>query len=194
MTALDDPKTMLRHYLQEVREALLWKLDGLNERELRLPRTPTGMNLLGIVKHCLNVEVGYFGPTFGRPWPTPDEVVSERTYEIDPQADWYATQDETAVSLVNLYRRVWAFAEETISSLELDAPGKVPWWREGRQDVTLHRVIVHVTGDLTRHAGHADILREQIDGAVGLRFAGDNVPDLDLAAYTARLTALAERF
>lgn len=185
---------MLRRYLQDVREALLWKLDGLSERELRLPRTPTGTNLLGIVKHCLNVEVGYFGPTFGRTWPTPAEIVSEATYEVDPQADWYATEDETAAGIVALYRRVWTFADETIRSLPLDAPGRVGWWRQGHQDVTLQRIIAHVTADLARHAGHADILREQIDGAVGRRDAGDDVPEIDWAAYAARLTLLAERY
>ncbi|MGC1207171.1 MAG: DinB family protein [Ornithinimicrobium sp.] len=194
MTDLDDPKMMLRHYLQEVREALLWKCDGLSERDLRLPRTPTGTNLLGIVKHCLNVEVGYFGPTFGRPWPTPEEVVSEENYETDPQADWFATRNETAQGLVDLYRRVWAFADQTINSLPLDAPGRVPWWHEGHQDVTLQWIIAHVTGDIAQHAGHADILREQIDGTVGWRSDGDNVPEVDWSAYTAKLTTLAQRY
>lgn len=194
MTELDDPKAMLQHYLQTVRDALLSKCDGLGERDLRLPRTPTGTNLLGIVKHCLNVEIGYFGPTFGRPWPTPDEVVPDAAYETDPQADWFATEEESAAGLIALYRRVWAFADETIDSLPLDAPGTVPWWGEGRREVTLHRVITHVTGDVAQHAGHADILREQVDGAIGWRSTGDNVPDVDWPAYTARLTALASRF
>ena len=194
MKNLDDPKTMLQRYLQEVREALLWKCDGLSEHDLRLPRTLTGTNLLGLVKHCLNVEVGYFGPTFGRLWPTPEEVVSEETYETDPQADWYATEDETAAGLIDLYRRVWAFADETINSLPLDAPGGVPWWPQAHQGVTLQRIITHVTGDLARHAGHADILREQIDGAIGLRSDGNNVPDIDWSAYTAKLTTLARHY
>jgi uncharacterized damage-inducible protein DinB len=192
--SVDDPKAVLRRYLQEAREALLYKLDGLSERDLRLPRTPTGISLLGIVKHCLNVEVGYFGRTFDRVWPTSEELVAEHAYDTDPQADWYATEDETATGLVDLYRRVWIFADETIDSRPLDAPGRVPWWREGHQDVTLHAIIVHVTCDLARHAGHADILREGIDGAVGWRSPGDNLPDVDWAAYTKKLTALAERY
>lgn len=158
-----------------------------------MPRTPTGTNLLGIVKHCLNVEVGYFGATFGRDWPSPDEVVSEVEIEADPQADWYATSDETAVGIVDLYRRVGAFADETIDGLPLDAPGRVPWWSEGRQQVTLQLILVHVTAELARHAGHADILREQIDGAVGMRGSGDNLPDIDWASYIDKLTALADR-
>jgi hypothetical protein len=189
-----DHTTVLRHYLQAARDALLWKLDGLGERDLRLPRTPTGTNLLGIVKHAINVEVGYFGETFGRAWPTPEEIVPESAYATDPQADWYARDDETAAGLTDLYRRVWAFADETITSLPLDTPGRVTWWAEDHQEVTLLQVVVHVTYDLARHAGHADILREELDGAVGLRAGNTNVPDLDRTAYVAMLTALAERF
>jgi uncharacterized damage-inducible protein DinB len=189
-----DPKTVLHRYLQESRDALLLKLEGLGEREVRLPRTPTGTNLLGIIKHCLNVEVGYFGPTFGRAWPSPAEIDSEEAFVADPQADWYATANETAAGIIDLYRRVWAFADETIDALPLDAAGRVPWWPENRRQVTLQRIMVHVTSDLMRHAGHADILREQIDGAVGLRRPGDNIPDVDWPAYVDKLTALADRF
>jgi uncharacterized damage-inducible protein DinB len=172
----------------------LWKLDGLSERDLRMPRTPTGTNLLGIVKHVANVEIGYFGDTFGREWPTPAERISEETFETDPQADWFATTDETAAGIIDLYRRVWAFADTTIDELPLDAPGTVPWWPAGRNEVTLGHVMIHVLADLTRHAGHADILREGIDGAVGLRAANTNIPDEDWPAYVAKLTAIAEAY
>jgi uncharacterized protein DUF664 len=73
-----------------------------------------------------------------------------------PQADWYATEDETKDGLIDLYRRVAVFTDQTIEQLPLDAPGRVPWWRPGAQDVTLQRIIVHVIYDLARHAGHAD--------------------------------------
>jgi uncharacterized damage-inducible protein DinB len=192
---MTEPKDVLRHYLQQARNALVWKLDGLDERAARLPRTTTGTSLLGLVKHCLNVEVGYFGLTFGREFPTPEELVAMETYEQDPQADWYARDDETRDGLVDLYRRVWVFADQTIEHLPLDAPGRVPWWRPDRQEVTLQRVIVHVTYDLARHAGHADILREQHDKAVGLHPENTNVPeDYDWPAYVAKLTDLANRF
>jgi uncharacterized damage-inducible protein DinB len=195
MVDMGDPKTVLHHYLQEARNALIWKLDGLDERDARLPRTPTGNNLLGVVKHCLNVEVGYFGPTFGREFPAPEQLVSMETYEQDPQADWYAGEDETKDGLVDLYRRVWTFADQTIEGLPLDAPGRVPWWRTGRQDVTLQRIIVHVTYDLARHAGQADIMREQHDKAIGWQPENTNLPDgYDWAAYVAKLTDLADRF
>jgi Protein of unknown function (DUF664) len=116
-------------------------------------------------------------------------------YEQDPQADWYARQDETKDGLIDLYRRVGAFADETIEQLPLDAPGRVPWWRPGGQDVTLQRIIVHVIYDLARHAGHADIMREQHDRTIGWQRDNPNVPDdYDWSAYVARLTQLADRF
>lgn len=194
MSDWTEPKTVLRRYLQESRQALLLKLEGLGERDLRLPRTPTGTNLLGIVKHCLNVEIGYFGPAFGREWPSPDEIVSGQALDADPQADWYATADETATGITDLYRRVWTFADETIEALPLDAPGRVPWWSERHRDVTLQQILVHVIAELARHAGQADIVREHIDGAAGRRSPGYNLPDLDWAQYRDRLTALAETF
>jgi len=66
-----DPKTDLHRYLQAGREALLWKLDGLSEYDVRRPLVPTGTNLLGLVKHVASVEAGYFGDTFGRPFGEP---------------------------------------------------------------------------------------------------------------------------
>lgn len=194
MTDLIDPKTVLKRYLQDEREALLWKLDGLDERAARWPRTPTGTSLLGIVKHCLNVEVGYFGPTFGRQWPTPAELVPDSALDTDPQADWYATEDETLDGIVDLYRRVWAFADETIDSRPLGAPGRVPWWPPDRAEVTLQQILVHMATELARHAGQADILRELADESVGLHVEHDNMPQLDWPAYVAKLTRLAERF
>jgi Protein of unknown function (DUF664) len=150
---------------------------------------------LEVLKHCLNVEAGYFGPTFGREFRTPEELVPMEAYEEDPQADWYAREDETKGGLIDLYRRVGAFADQTILQLPLDAPGRVPWWRPGAQDVTLQRIIVHVIYDLARHAGHADIMREQHDGAIGWQRENSNIPnDHDWPAYVAKLTELADRF
>ena len=194
MTDFRDPKTVLQHYLQQARDSLIWKLDGVSERDARRPRTPTGNNLLGVVKHCLNVEAGYFGPTFGREFPTPEELVPMEAYDEDPQADWYATEDETKDELVDLYRRVGSFADQTIEQLPLDAPGQVPWWRPGNQ-VTLQLIMVHVTYDLARHAGHADIMREQNDGAIGWERENSNIPDsFDWPAYVAKLSQLADRY
>lgn len=195
MAEMDDPKTALRRYLQASRDGLIWKLDGLSEREVRLPRTSTGTNLLGIVKHCLNVEAGYFGPTFGREFPTPEDLVPVTGQDGDPQADWYAREDETKDGLIALYRRVWAFADETIEQLPLDARGRVPWWGPDAPEVTLQWIMIHVIYDLSRHAGHADILREQHDQVVGWQEGNSNIPDdYDWPAYVAKLTKLADGF
>lgn len=172
---------------------MVWKLEGLSEHDLRMPRTPTGTNLIGLVKHAANGEIWYFGDAFGREWPTPHERITDED-EADPQGDLYATEEETCEGILDLYRRVWTFADATIEELPLDALGQVPWWRDPAP-VTLERVIVHVIFDLSRHAGHADILREQIDGATGLRAGSSNLPEgMDWQAYVAKLTALADRF
>jgi hypothetical protein len=194
----DEPKATLKLYLQQARDALLWKLDGLSERDLRMPRTPTGTNLAGIVKHCANVEVGYFGSTFGRAWPDPTDpcYVALEDYDDDPQADMYLGADVSVTALVGFYRRVWTFADANIDELPLDTVGSPPWWSPG-SEVTLHHMLVRVVDDLARHAGQADILRESIDGAAGLNPTHLNLPDktrIDWPAYVARLTQIAHSF
>ncbi len=193
---LEGIKADLHHYLQVGREALLWKLEGLSEYDIRRPITPTGTNLLGIVRHVANVEIGYFGPTFGREWPDPDHplVVDDAAYDDDPQADWWVPADISAAQVADFYRRVWGFSDATITDLSLDAIGAVPWWPEDRREVSLARIVTHVISDTTRHAGHADILREGIDGAAGLKVASTNMPDVDWSAYVERLTRVAEEF
>lgn len=187
-------KQILKTYLQESREALLWKLEGLTEKQARWPLVPSGNNLLGIVKHCANVEIGYFGKCLGREWPTPEEIVPDAVFDEDPQADWYATADESIASITDLYRRAWAFTDEAIDTLPLSTVGRVPWWRSG--EVTLFRLVVHMTDETARHAGHADILRELTDHGVGLRAGNANVPEWrtgELAVYIDKLKNLAER-
>lgn len=186
-----DPKDALKTYLQGARDVLVWKLDGLSERDMRLPRTPTGTNLLSLVKHALNTEVLYFGVPFGREWPTPAELVAPD--DPDPRAGWYATESETSAGIIDLYRRVQAFADETIDELPLDTVGRVAHW--GDAEVTLHELMVHKISDLQRHAGHADILREHIDGSVGLLPGHSNVPGTtDWSAHCQRLTRIAGQF
>jgi uncharacterized damage-inducible protein DinB len=168
---MTDAKANLKHYLQSAREAVLWKLDGLGEYDLRRPLTPTGTNLLGLVKHLACVDADYLGIVFDRPFP-------EQHPWFDPDAetniDMWATPEETTESITSLYRRVWDHGNATIDALDLDATGAVPWW-EG-ETVTLGQIIVHVIAETNRHAGHADIVRETIDGTAGLRKDNDNLP------------------
>lgn len=77
---------------------------------------------------------------------------------------------------------------------DLDAVGRVPWWPDDRSEVTLHRILVHMIAETNRHAGHADIIRELIDGAVGLRDGNDNMPPVDREwweGYRSRLERVA---
>jgi uncharacterized damage-inducible protein DinB len=172
-----DQKAELHWYLKTGREAMVWKLDGLSEYDARRPLTPTGTNLLGLVKHLASVEAGYFGDTFGRPF---GESMPWDDADADPNADMWATADESRDQILGLYRRAWAHSDTTIDQLPLDAAGHVPWWGD-RGDVTLHRILVHVIAETDRHAGQADIVREFIDGAAGLRKDNDNLPSGDKA-------------
>lgn len=166
-----DQKADLHRYLQQARDALLWKLDGLPEYDIRRPLVPTGTNLLGLIKHLAGVEFVYFGTTFGRP--SPDELPWS---EDDPLSDMFAAADESRDQITGLYKKAWAHSDATIDALPLDAIGRVPHWPDERSEVTLHRIMVHVIADSQRHAGHADLVRELIDGAVGLQENNDNLP------------------
>ncbi|TDC76281.1 DinB family protein [Streptomyces hainanensis] len=180
-----NPKADLVRYLQSARDALLWKLEGLSEYDARRPLTPTGTNLLGLVKHAAGVEIGYFGETFDRPYFVEEPPPAWYGEDADFNADMWATPEESREEIVGLYRRAWQHADATIEALPLDAVGHVPWWPEERRAVTLHRVLVHVISDITRHAGHADIVRELIDGTAGLTKGNENLPPGDRAAWEA---------
>jgi uncharacterized damage-inducible protein DinB len=182
-----DPKGELQRYLQTGRDALLWKLDGLSDYDARRPLTPTGTNLLGLVKHLAGVELGYFGDTFGRPSAEPLPWYDEGA---EPDADMWATADESREEIVALYRRAWAHADATIAALELDAPGRVPHWPRERSAVTLHQIVVHMIAETHRHAGHADIVRELVDGAVGARAGNDNMGSTDPAWWASQCDRL----
>ena len=187
----DGAKADLCRYLQEGRDALVWKLDGLADYDVRRPLTPTGTNLLGLIKHLAGVEAEYFGSVFDRPFP---ETLSWLAPEAEPNADMWATPEETREDIIGLYRRVWAHADETIARLPLTATGFVPWWREASNPVTLARILVHVTAETHRHAGHADIVRELADGSAGHRDGYSNLPAEDQAwwgNYYNRLEAVA---
>ncbi len=166
-------KHILQRYLAVARDALLWKLDGLSEYDVRRPLTPTGTNLLGLVKHVASVELGYFGDCFGRPSGIPLPWFDD---DAEPNADMWATPDETRDQILDLYARARAHTDATIRELDLDAAGRVPWWGE-HGDVTLHQILVHMIAETHRHAGQADIVRELIDGSVGYRSDSDNLPD-----------------
>jgi len=176
----DFAKEYLHSDLRDIRKVMLWKLDGLSEYDIRRPLTTTGTNLLGLVKHQSLSESRYFGEVFGRPYPEPlPQWDDTRAYG----ADMWATEHETRAEIIDRYRRVGAHSDTTITALAIDSPGHVPWWP--RPNVRLFTILVHVLTETSRHAGHADILREQLDGSTGTMAEYAN-PQRDAAFWEAR--------
>ena len=184
-----DHKDDLHHYLRQGRDALLWKLEGLDDYAVRRPMTVTGTNLLGLVKHVASVGAGYFGECFGRPFPEPIPWFDD---DAEPNADLWAAEPRADIEA--FWERAWAHADQTIAQLDLEATATVPWWPEERREPSLHLLLVHMTTETHRHAGHADILRELIDGSVGHRQERDNMAAQDWAVHRERLEQVAQGF
>jgi len=191
---VDEMKATLLAYLRMRRADLVGKLDGLDDYDVRRPLTPTGTNLLGLVKHVAFVQLGYFGEVFGRasgrpyPWDGAD---------AEPDADMWARSDESRAEILDLHGFSAAHADATIEALPLDAVGEVSWWPPERRAVTLQQILVHMSVETARHAGHADIVRELIDGAAGMSAGNSNLPERDAeqwAAYRERIEAAARTF
>ncbi|MFD8718969.1 DinB family protein [Streptomyces sp. NPDC059629] len=174
-----DFKADLRTYLQDARDVLLWKLEGLSEYDIRRPLTPTGTNLLGLVKHLAGAEAWYFGAAFGRP--LAEAPALWFTGDAEPNGDLWARADETRAAIVDVYRRACAHSDETIAALPLDAVGHLPV--DPPKEITLHRVLTHMVAESQRHAGHADIVRELVDGVTGQRPDGINMAPGDANAW-----------
>ncbi|MFE6222757.1 DinB family protein [Streptomyces sp. NPDC057854] len=176
-------KDSLHARLRRDREALLWKLDGLSAYDVRRPLTTSGTNLLGLVKHLACVEARYFGEVFDRPSPEPLPP-----WQDHDGSDHWASRDETRDQIIEFYRRAWEHSDATINALALDAPGHVPWWPEPHSHTNLFAVLMHVLGETNRHAGHADILREGLDGRTGMRPEHEMPIDEDArVAYCAKI-------
>jgi hypothetical protein len=174
-----DQKGIIHRYLDRQRRALLGKLDGVGERDVRWPMTRTGTNLLGLVKHVAGIELAYFGEVFDRP---SNVRLPWLDVGAETNADMWATAEESRGDIVALYQQAAIHADATIEALTLDSPGRVPWWPSERQQVSLQQIMVHVTAEIARHAGHADIIRELIDGAAGDK--DGNLPDQTTQEWT----------
>jgi len=192
----ESEKAVLLACLQQNRDDLLWKLEGLREVDKRRPMTPTGTNLLGLVKHLAGLEYSYLGEVFGRPAPEPLSWVDDGS--IWDGADMWATPEESSEYIVGLYRRACAHADQTVAAVEITDIGTVPWWPEGRREATLRRLIVRMVGETARHAGHADVVRELIDGSIGGSRDNSNLPfegdQEQWQAYVARVRDAATTF
>ncbi len=163
----DFAKAYLHGDLCHVRDTMLEKLTGLSEYDARRPLTYTGTNLLGLIKHLSTTEAWYFGDVFSRPFPGHWRRWDNPAGHLD---DMWATAAESSAEIIDRYRQAWSYSDETIAALDIDAPGHVPWWP--RPNVKLFNILVHVLTETNRHAGHADIMREQLDSAADGKTAG----------------------
>jgi uncharacterized damage-inducible protein DinB len=148
---------VLARYLETYRRVMRWKLDGVDEAAAREPLVPSGTSLLGLVKHLAYVERYWFQRIIGGidvpiPW-----------LEGDDDADWRLDDDEDAAAVLAAYERE---AEESRRILSDVTDPDATVEAEGEQ-VSVRRILVHMVEETARHAGHADILRELIDGATG---------------------------
>jgi uncharacterized damage-inducible protein DinB len=150
-------KESLKVSLDRHRDAVLWKLEGLGDDDLRRPMVPSGTSLLGLVKHLAAVEYGWFCDTFAReaePLPFDDD---------DPDADLRVRPEETTEDILAFYGRARAAADQAIAELDVEDTGSA-WFGEA---VTMRWVLIHMIEETARHAGHVDILRELLDGMAG---------------------------
>ena len=159
----DFAKEYLHSDLREIREAMLWKLDGLAEYDIRRPLTATGTNLLGLVKHLSICGVQVLRRGLRPAVPRTAAPVGRRRERAAPTCGRPSTRRARRSSTAT--GASWEHSDATITALAIDAPGHVPWWP--RPDVKLFNILVHMLTETSRHAGHADILREQLDGSTG---------------------------
>lgn len=152
-------KDVLLGFANFLRETILFKLQGLDDEQVRRPHDPSGLTLLGMVKHLAYVERNWFQDTFlgqDAEYPWTDD---------DPDADWRVEPDESTDDIVNLYRQEIAISNRITSEHDLDTVAtNVTPSHEGLQ---LRWILAHMIEETGRHAGHADLIREAIDGQVG---------------------------
>jgi hypothetical protein len=158
-----DLKAELLSVLHGGRATMLAELDGLSEYDRRRPATPTGTNLLGLVKHLAGLEYGYLGTSFGRPPAEPPSWFRDDPYS---EIDMWATPDESSAYITTVYRQACAHSDTTIAELDLDSPGHVAHWPDGHRETTLGVLLIRMLAETAQHAGHADIIREQTDGRI----------------------------
>jgi len=187
---MPDLKEELHGKLQTARAVMVSKLDGLSEYDRRRPMTPTGTNLLGLVKHLAGLEFGYLGEAFGRP--APETMSWYEDGSVWQGADMWAKPDESSEYIVGLYQRACAHADGVVAELDLEAPGSVAHWPEGRRQTTLGVLLIRMVAETAQHAGHADVIRELIDGKGGPD--QDSIDESAWREYIAQVRAAADTF
>lgn len=178
---MDELKDHLATYLNHTRDAMLWKAEGLSDQEMTRPMVGTGTNILGLIQHLACVEYGYFVECLG--FKVADERYDALMADADDSADMWVPAEVQCAEILAFYRRAIDAANRNIADLPLDAPATIPWWKPEKRDTTLGRLLVHMNVETARHAGHADILRELIDGSTGMRQENTSMPTYDDSSW-----------
>ncbi len=153
-------KDVLSGFLDFLRGTILCKADGLTDEEVRRPHDPSGLTLLGLVKHLAYVEQDWFRRVFLGEAPEP--IWSKE----DPDADWRIEPDDTTDAIFALYRDEIGRAQAIVRDHHLDDVAKAPR-RGSMEGLQLRWIVTHMIEETARHCGHADLMREAIDGQVG---------------------------
>ncbi|TYL49985.1 DinB family protein [Nocardioides sp. BGMRC 2183] len=160
-----DETTMLRSFLDYFRATVLRQADGLDADQLARPLAPSTMTLGGMLKHLAFVEDWWFNVTLlgddpAPPWDTVD-------WEADGDWDWHSAADDTPEQLRGLLREAIGRSEQILGTAP-DLDRAAVRHRPGRSPVTVRWILVHMIEEYARHCGHADLIRESIDGATDL--------------------------
>ncbi|KAA0978994.1 DinB family protein [Paeniglutamicibacter gangotriensis] len=180
---MEELKKHLMTYLDNAREAVLWKAEGLSDSNVSRPMVGSGTNILGVIQHLATVEYGYFVECLGH------TVTDERhlTLMADEEAgaDMWVPAEIPRTEIIDFYRRAIETANKNIAALDTDVPATVPWWKPETRKTTLGRLLLHMNVETSRHSGHIDIIRELIDGSTGLYRDNTNIPAYEPAAWAA---------
>ena len=163
-----DEATILRGFLTYHRDTLRWKCSGLTQEQLAQPLPPSDMTLGGMMKHLALVESNWFDSVFtGVDYMPPFDTVD---WDADRDWEWHTARDDSPEQLRALFdeavRRADAVVDEALTrgGLEQESARKS---RHVDSTFTLRWILVHMIEEYSRHNGHADLIRESIDGQTG---------------------------
>jgi uncharacterized damage-inducible protein DinB len=164
-----DEATMLRAYLDFHRDTLRWKADGLTGAQLAQRLEPSTMTLGGMVKHLALVESSWFEVVLaGADYMPPFDGID---WEKDPDWDWDSAVEDTPEQLRSLFDEAVARADRIVNEAMAGSKGldtlSVRTSRRTGEAYSLRRILVHMVEEYARHNGHADLIRESIDGQTG---------------------------
>lgn len=152
-------KPMLVAFLDWYRVTLLCKIAGLRDEDLRRRHVPSGLTLLGLVKHLADVERSWFREVFK------GEDLSAAWNPNDPNQYWRIEPDETTRQVLAFYHGEVECARRIVRDADLDDLARSP--QPGQTGLTLRWIVLHMIEETARHVGHADLMREASDGQTG---------------------------